>query len=258
MFPYKVRKVLITTKYYFLIVFSVIVAAVIFLFLILSLKNYQIVQEEISTVSAETEKLKTRVDTLKKGKTLVENEIDEINQLFSILIPDSEDFFSIIYALEKISQETGFAIEEYSLGFGTNAEKTPITINGTGDIDSFMNFLKSYQFAGGRFATSESINFSNAKFSSTQVVLNFYSKKVSVDTETAPIITDKDTNFIKKIKAKIKIKFKDKTNEVPLKEDYDTKTNPFAGQTVLPAASPTLSPILSPSAPASSSPEITP
>jgi len=241
MFPYRIRRILIIVREYFSVVFPVMAAIVVLFLLIFSIRNYQVLKDEITSVSSETNKLKSRVDILKKGKTLAENEIDEINQLFSILIPDTEDFFSIIYALEKISQESGFNIDEYNINFGSTAERTLISISGTGNINSFMNFLKSYQFAGGRFATSESIDFSNSKFSSANVNLFFYSKKVTIDTELKSEMTDSDIEFIRKIKGKIKIQFKENSNEASSLEDYKIKADPFTNQ-ILEPTKPTSSP----------------
>lgn len=214
--------------------FLPIVVAVVMLFLLIfSLNSLSVSKDKKQVVISELNRLELRINNLKKGKNLVEDEIDEINQLFSILIPDKEDFFSIIYALEKISQESGFNIDEYSIALGGEAEKVQIAINGTGDIDSFLKFLQSYQFAGGRFATSKSLNFTNSKFNSTKVNLTFYNKRTAVNAELVPKITDKDIEFIRKIKEKIKIDLKAiPPNDSAVFEDYKIKKNPFSSQTI--------------------------
>lgn len=250
MFPYKIHRALAAIKEYLLLLFPLFVAVAVLFLLIFSLKTYFSLRDEIYSATAENTRLKNRVDILKQGKTLAENDIDEINQMFSVLIPDTEDFFSIIYALEKISQETSFAIDEYNIIFKPGAEKTLVAIGGTGNIDSFMNFLKSYQFSGGRFATSENVNFSNSKFGSTKIGLNFYSKKVIVNDTGISKITESDIAFIRKIKDKIKIEFTKKPEEnVAEIEDYNIKSDPFSRQIITAPTSPpssTSSPQISP------------
>lgn len=247
MLPYRFRRLLIIAKDY-LIMFLPIIAGVVILFLLIfSINSYFSSKDKNEAVISELDRLELRINNLKKGKNLVEDEIDEINQLFSILIPDKEDFFSIIYALEKISQESGFTIDEYSIAFGGDAEKIPISINGTGDIDSFLKFLQTYQFAGGRFATSKSLNFSNSKFSSTKVNLTFYNKRTAVNAELVPKITDKDIEFVKNIKKKIKIDFKaTESNDNVVSEEYKIKKNPFGSESIEQVFEITPSPQISP------------
>lgn len=206
-------------------IISLIIVFLIGILLIYSIYNYQNTKATVNKTRLEIAQTKSRVEILKKSKALVEKELDETNKLLSILIPDTEDYFSIIYALESISKQTGFIIDDYVLSLIKSSEKLSVTVNGSGNIESFMNFLKNYSFAGGRFITSEKVEFSNSTSSGTKILLNFYSKQIDIDNQVIPELTQRDIDFLKKIKDKISINLIG--DKEKLDEDYPTKTNPF-------------------------------
>ena len=65
-----------------------------------------------------------RSDTLQFNKTLTEDQIVVYNKILTTLIPETEDYFSIIYALETISQNTGFSIVSYTINLSNTSRKT--------------------------------------------------------------------------------------------------------------------------------------
>jgi len=190
---------------------------------------YSSLNSKLQTEKEETEKVRLRKETLEQSANLIKNEIDEANTLFTMLIPDKEDFFTIINAIEVISKKSGFIITEYSVNLSDSSqEKLSISVSGTGDSNTFVNFLDSYAFSGGRFTTSEKIEFTSSQFKSTVIQLNFYNNKVGVVNDVVPKLTKQDFEFFNRIKNKVSF------NLIPVASDegkldlnYETKENPF-------------------------------
>lgn len=209
---------------------SFITVIVIGFLLIISLRVHFSLQEKLEIEKNETGRIKLRKQILEKSTQLIKSELDSANKFFSSLIPDTEDFFSIIYALETISQKSGFVIKEYSINLGTSTkEKLSISVSGTGDPNTFVKFLDSYSFSGGRFATSEKIEFSSSQFKATKIQLNFYSKKIMISTNIVPELKKSDITYLNEIKQKISFDFIGNESEASLSSDfnYETKSNPF-------------------------------
>jgi len=180
--------------------------------------------------------LKEEIVILKNKSSLVEykdkiiNEgidIEQANILIGQLLPDQEDYFSIIIALEKISQKTNFVITSYviSLGQKKPGDSLRLNITGQGDLDSFMNFLKDYNFSGGRLITIDKIDFNNKEFSKIELGANFYTSKPSSLSQKEDIrLTQEDKEFIKLLENKIQIELKSGED---IDTSYPTKSNPF-------------------------------
>jgi len=191
-----------------------------------SYKTYKETRNDLDVLSEEVKLLKNRSDTLQYNKTLTEDQIVVYNKILTALIPETEDYFSIIYALETISQNTGFSIVSYTINLSSiSREKLSINIEGRGNPDDFKRFLNSYKFAGGRLITSERIEFSGVNFTNTRVALNFYSKKFTFNESVVPQLTKQDVAKLEDIKKKIKISFKNE--ETSTKAEYEIKNNPF-------------------------------
>lgn len=184
---------------------------------------------------------KTKIDLLKVENTELMNKVtfmnsiipepdklDEDVKFLNKLIPNVEDYFSIIYALEKLSQKTNFIITNYTVNVGTStSEQIRMSVTGVGNSQSFIDFLKDYNFSGGRLITSDKIQLDPNFAGSLIINLIFYSKKTEVSDklETFP-----DTNIYKELetlKAKVNFNLDDNVSTISPSLDYPKKTNPF-------------------------------
>lgn len=222
---FNVRKIRFFVRDYWPSLVTLVALGMIILVLMISYKSLKDSKGDLDILREEVNLLKNRSDTLKYNKSITEDQITVYNQILSSLIPEYEDYFSIIYALETISQKTGFSIVAYTINLSNSTqEKLSINIEGKGDIEAFKQFLNSYEFMGGRLVTSEKIEFSGANFANTKVGLNFYSKKFSFNETVVPQLTQKDIDKLEAVKNKIQVSFTpDKSNS----SDYTTSNNPF-------------------------------
>lgn len=212
-------------------IFSMVVFIIILFMMLFSFNNLQSTKDKNNLLTQEVLTLKNRRDNvLVNMKILNENgDFENYNQVLGMLVPESEDFFSIIYTLQQLSQQSGLKIEDYvvSIGRSTN-QKTSITITYVDDQASFMKFLDLYQYSGGRLVTIPKINWKSDSSGKTKVVLNFYSKGYFPSNEQVFKISKVEQNKVKDILSKIKINLlnPDATSEADTVE-YETKDNPF-------------------------------
>lgn len=151
--------------------------------------------------------------------------IDEDVRILKSLIPDSENHFTIIYALEELSKQTNFIITAYSLNLtNSNTDKTSVTVTGIGDQEAFLRFLENYNLAGGRLITAEKIEFNQNQPGGSNIVLNFYSKKVS-SAEDLNVNYEEVLRKMAQIRSKVNIAFQSPEDEIS--EAYPVETNPF-------------------------------
>lgn len=203
----------------------ILTVPVVVLLCALSIRGYMSANEEKGFIEQEVTDLKKQVDTYNSNKQLVKTDLDLYNNLLLNVIPNKEDFFSIIIALEKISQETGFTIEKYSIQLTESTpEKLALTVEGTGDSTSFLKFLQQYRYKGGRLITNEKMEFSTANVGQTKLSLNFYNKPTAQMDQRVESITNTDINLIKDIQDKVSIEY---TNNEDIDTNYETKSNPF-------------------------------
>jgi hypothetical protein len=185
------------------------------------------VKSEADMLASDVKKLKTQIESNSVSTPFSNADLDLYATLLNQLIPESEDYFTVLIALEKISSETGYKITNYAIN-GINsgkssANKIQITVSGIGNKDSFIQFLKDYPLGGGRFITSESINLGNTQESSN-FILNFYSQKTP-GKKTRPHFSQSDLDLLSYIRNKTSVIVKSETSDVPV--DYPTKSNPF-------------------------------
>jgi len=209
----------------FLVSLLFIIVAIILMSVIFANK-YTSNQKNIRDTVDEIRLLNNKVN-LVKLKEQLKNEgidIDQVNQIIGALVPESEDYFSLVVALERISQQTGYFISQYVVNLAkSSAKKISISIIGMGDPDSFMNFLKKYNYLGGRLITIDKIDYSQDLAEGNKLTLNFYSGKPSGG-NASPKISDDEKQFIRDVLSKVTIELKD--GEF-LPQTYPTKTNPF-------------------------------
>jgi hypothetical protein len=178
--------------------------------------------------------LKTELNLLEKKVTLMRTTIPSTEKLsedldfLNKLIPNVEDYFSIIYALEKLSQKTNFIVISYTVAIqGSTAEKLKLNITGMGDSESFINFLKNYNFEGGRLITSDKIQL-NSNFSGTVTVdLTFYTKKVPINQNSELTFDSKVFQELETLKSKVNFAFESNEATAEANLDYPKKQNPF-------------------------------
>lgn len=203
----------------------VVVLMIIFFLLVFSGRSYLEQRTKTGSLKGEISVLKNRADVIAGSKKVAEDQIDEYTNILSTLIPNAEDYFSLIYTLEKLSRDTGFIITNYTVNLSQKtSEKLSLTVEGQGDANSFIDFLKNYQFSGGRLITSEKIEFSSKENIGTKVALNFYNKKVDSLQTIPPQLTINDVKLLSEIRGKISLNF---MPEVAVVENYPRKTNPF-------------------------------
>lgn len=210
--------------------FGMVVFIVILFITLFSYNNLKILTEKNIKLNEEVTILKNRRDNILVNlKTLNENgKFEDYNQVLGMLVPENEDFFSIIYTLQKLSQESGLIIDEYAVALGrSNAEKTSITIAYINDQTSFMKFLDLYQFSGGRLVSIPKIAWKSDSTGKAKIILNFYTKAFVPLNEQIFKISKVEQNRIKDILFKIKLNTTtpDATPEADVQ--YETKDNPF-------------------------------
>lgn len=206
------------------------IGVVIFLFLAVLIFYVQFNKQlkEVRLLEEEVTMLGDRFNTLKYNKALTQDQIKEYNKLLASLIPETEDFFSIIYALEGISNKSGFKITNYTIEVGESSkEKLTLSVQGIGDPDDFLKFLQEYQYIGGRLATSDKIVYRGTSANNTVIVLNFYSKRFSFnETVRVPQLTKKEIERLNEIKNKVQFQFSGAGFQ-SIDTEYQTKKNPF-------------------------------
>ena len=221
---YKLKRILIDQRSLFI---SFGVFLVLFFLVLFFYGRFNEQKKEVDLMNSEVVLLKNRYDTLKYNKSLTEDQIKEYNKLLAQLVPETEDFFSIIYALEEISKVSHFLITDYTIDVNnTNSERLTLTAQGKGNSEDFLAFLQEYQFAGGRLATSDKIQYGGSLEGSTRITLNFYSKRYTIkESVQVPKLFKEELATLETIKQKVKFQIGsvgDTTNT-----DYQVKNNPF-------------------------------
>lgn len=188
--------------------------------------------DKINKSDTEIKKLEKEVSQLNQEVSFYQNTIpsseklDDDIVLLNNLIPNIEDYFTMIYALENLSQQSGFFIVGYTVDIGkSTANKLRLTITGVGDSNSFVKFLSQYNFSGGRLITSDKIELDPQKTGSIGIDVTFYNKSVS-NSKQEIALDGKIFQDIESIKSKVKFDFGSSTEE-SLDLNYPRKSNPF-------------------------------
>lgn len=204
----------------------IIVVPIVLLLCIFAVRGYISVNEEKVQIAQEVEDLQKQVDIYNANKQVVQSDLDLYNNILLSIIPNKEDFFSMIIALEKISQETGFTIDKYTILLtDSTPEKLSLSVEGTGDSAAFLKFLQQYRYKGGRLITNEKMEFSTVNVGQTKLSLNFYNKPTEQTEQKVEAISSSDINLIKDIQNKVNVSFTENTEEIDT--NYKTKENPF-------------------------------
>lgn len=212
-------------------IFYIIGNIFIFVLIIVTIKiaitNNSNYEKKITTLKKELIQLKNKV-TLMNTSIPTSLKLDEDLDFLNKLIPNVEDYFSIVYALEKLSQKSNFVITSYTVSVGNStAEKLKLNVSGTGDSQTFIDFLKNYNFGGGRLITSDKIQLDPNFFGTIKIDLTFYTKNIS---SSQNLEIEPDAKIFQELEAlKSKVNFIFESNEATSEPDYNypRKSNPF-------------------------------
>jgi len=203
----------------------------IFMLIIVTIKigyteitNYKV---KIDTLKSENIKLMNKV-TLMNSIIPESEKLDGNVKLLNTLIPNAEDYFSIINTLEKLSQKSNFIITSYAVNVGkSTTEKLRISVNGTGNNQSFIDFLKNYNFSGGRLVTSDRVQI-DPNFSGSIIIdLTFYSKKTVAQKELEIVPKVDIYKELEDLKTKVNFNFDNNPATTSPGLDYPKKSNLF-------------------------------
>lgn len=163
------------------------------------------------------------------GEKNIQTVTNDLN-LLNTLVPDVEDYFSILYTLENLSRQTNFIITSYIINLKESSSNTlALIISGEGNQEDFLNFLNQYNFGGGRLFTADKIELGSDI--GGQIKLNIYAYHQNASKESQIAKTDAE-KLLQTIKPKIRIELTQPqataTGEGQLGNlQYGIKTNPF-------------------------------
>lgn len=212
--------------YFVIFVVLMVISAFVIPFFIAQIDK---AKTELDKARLETSALETKRRILQTVVNENGDDIDADLALVTGLIPDSEDYFSMIYSLERLSQTTGFIINSYTVNLTkSNSKKLSLTVSGLGDSQSFLELLKNYNFAGGRLITAEKIGIDPLEQNGVSLDLNFYNDKPVLDANEH-LDFQGSINELNELRSKVKfsvVSAGDGTQPTQL-EQYPTKNNLF-------------------------------
>lgn len=187
--------------------------------------NYFLQKEAIKDKEAVLIKMDQQKEIISKYSKA---EVDKLYKAISLLVPNKEDYFSIISAVENLSSLTGLEVLSYSIVFSSSTnEKIVLQVEAKGDIESLKRFLNDYRFKGGRLITMDKIEFSNKDFKST-LDLNFYTRVVALKAdEDVKAIDDTTLSIFQEVSDTILKESEQTAEQGNLDDEYTPKTNPF-------------------------------
>jgi len=205
------------------------ILSIYFIFFINSINRINQIETKIKITKGEIESLKIKTQLINYKEEIKKENIDinKVNQLLFQLIPDNEDYFSVIFALEKLSEQTGFIIFSYSVDINQSTKnRLNLVIEGFGSKESFFNFLNSYRYRGGRLLTIDKIEYEGKDNIKAKLNIYFYNAKV-------PLLEFSSKYQLNKNQKEILKKIQEETPPLNAIENttndylYPTKTNPF-------------------------------
>ncbi len=185
---------------------------------------------KIDSLQQNTHDLQKQISSLNVLSSSTQN-LKDVAAFLNTLIPDSEDYFSIIYTLDNLSRETGFTIVGYSIDLSRLTKgQLQLVITGVGSRDSFLKFLKDYNYNGGRFITSDKIELSQQTAGQFKVNTTFYSQKLNPSTINTITLSPVSLQQLTDLQQKVTFALKESntaTAEGTTDFTYARKTNPF-------------------------------
>lgn len=212
---------------FFYLIGNIFIFALIIITVNIGLKNNSNYEKKIASLKTELIQLKNKV-TLMNTTIPSSLKLDEDLDFLNKLIPNVEDYFSIVYALEKLSQKSNFIITSYTVSVGSStAEKLKLNVSGTGDSQTFIDFLKTYNFGGGRLITSDKIQLDPNFFGTIKIDLTFYTKNVSSSQNLEIEPDEKIFKELEALKSKVNFVFEPNVSTGEPDYNYPRKSNPF-------------------------------
>lgn len=207
-----------------------LVSALVFILLLALVLPGQI--DDYQKSKETNQQLLEEISQLEKKKALVASfDSDEIEQLVKTLntiLPQSEDYFSIFYALDAFSQQTNFIITGVSISFDNNSpEELTVDVQTAGTSEAFITFLENYIYKSGRLITMDSITY-EPNVPATSLSLHFYSKKIEAsEVKQVPVIDKSRFELVRRMNLDLNDLFPPLDISSP-STDYTTRENPFS------------------------------
>ena len=220
-----IRRLVKENIYY--IIGNIFIFALIILTIRIGLTENANYQKKVNSLKVENSVLANKVIIMNNSipKT---DKLDEDVKFLNSLIPNAEDYFTVIYALEKLSQKSSFVITDYNVNvLASTSEKLRISITGEGNSKSFLDFLKDYNYAGGRLITSDKVQLDPNYSGSIKIDLTFYNKKAEANNKFDVSANLGVYKELEDLKAKVNFSFNDNVSSESANFDYPKKTNPF-------------------------------
>jgi hypothetical protein len=190
------------------------------------LDQYNADREKVRLLDDELNQMRSKRNALIFLSSSKYQNLDDYYNLVTSLIPESENYFSIIYTLDSLSEITGFNIVSYTINVKKSTNnKLSLIVSGVGNQNDFLNFLTQYNIAGGRLITAEKIGLGKENITGISLTLNFYNKKSSLY-QSKKEDYQKVLSKLDKIKNKITFNIKSGEEKVASSE-YPIKANPF-------------------------------
>ncbi len=212
-------------KSYAIYIWVFIIALCILLYLIIiQVPAYFTSREQVNTLKNEVTQLNSKKNIIYSYDA---SELDSLIKTMNMLLPNSEDYFSIFRSLDIISRRSNFNITSYSVNFSkSNSERLSLQIEAEGSPDGLLSFLNEYKFSGGRLITMDKVNFSPST-TETTFDITFYTKNIPTNVQGNLTDIDKATfNKIKEINSQYNTIFN--SNGSNTSDDlYVRKENPF-------------------------------
>ena len=225
-FKNRYQEILFKTHFLYFLTNIILFFAIIFM-IVFSVKKIFETKEKINNLKEEIKTLNEKQNNFYLMKNSGIN-FDTALKLLNQLIPEEEDYFSIIYALEMLSEKTGFQINSYTINLTESTQnRLIIIISGIGSNESFLRFLKEYNFGGKRLITSDNLSL-NSQQSEFKIELSFYNKKHRDSVSSSYFIPSTFPKELEKILAKTNFLLKENIEEINIDFNYPRKQNPFS------------------------------
>lgn len=183
--------------------------------------------KKILSINEELNQLQNKINLMNTTVPSTEK-LDEDLVFLNTLIPNVENYFSIIYALEKLSQKSNFLITSYNVNVEkSTSQKLDLSVSGDGNSQEFINFLKEYNFGGGRLITSDKIQLDPNFFGSIRINLTFYNKSVPISNNLEISAGNKNFEELEILKKKVNFDFNSYSASSTPDFNYPKKENPF-------------------------------
>ncbi len=191
---------------------------------------YDTTRVKLNQTNEEIDAITKRLTVLRTLSQRNTKELEDNLEIMNSLIPNSEDYFSIIYALDQLSQKTGFAVNSYTVDLtASRKDRLALSVSGIGDPQTFLSFLREYNTGGGRLITADTIQLESSNNSAIKLQLYFYSKAASEDSAMAGVNYEEILRNFDTIRSKVSVSIANNGSENGIEPESEVrgKSNPF-------------------------------